>query len=359
MGQYLNVNGDYNIKTAEGSNIVLDTGPGVGNTRVTGNLIVEGGTFNIEAENLNVQDNVIVLNDGELGTVYDPGNPSLEQGGVTFQFSGIQVDRGPNLLPASFVFDEFDNSWNIALGTPNAYTFADSNLRVSTILTDSDNVQSATGRGGDLIVIGEGTGVISVIGTVNYENQITQDDDIPNKKYVDDAIQNNPTFQILADGTGSTTRIIIADKDLDADPLDPSIPGSTAFFQNETTYTTFGESAVSVIVDESLVSQFFSNRAVIQDLEFINNEITNNDTNSNVVVRTNGTGKLETNYAFQINKIGFDPNTAAGAPAAVSDAVLLYASQPSIGTTGLYFSNTDRSGELINKNKALVFSMLF
>jgi len=30
MGQFLQVNGDYNIKTAEGGNIKFDTGPGVG-----------------------------------------------------------------------------------------------------------------------------------------------------------------------------------------------------------------------------------------------------------------------------------------------------------------------------------------
>lgn len=353
MGQFLNVNGDYNIKTAEGSTIVLDTGPGVGNTRVTGNLVVEGATFDVSAENLNVKDNIIVLNDGELGNIFDPGDPSLEQGGVTLQYSGLQVDRGPSLPPSSFVFDEFDNTWNIAFGSGGSYNFSDSNLRVRAILTD------ASTDAGDLTLIGSGTGVVKVLGTTNYEDQVTADDDLPNKKYVDDAIQNNPTFQILADGAGSTTRVIIADRDLDADPLDPSIVGSTAYFEDETGLTSFGESAVSIVVDESLVSQFFSNRAVIQGLEFNDTEIANNDTNNNISIRTNGTGKLETNYAVQINAIGTDPNTSAGVPAAVSNATLIYASQPNVGTTGLYFVNSGRNGELINKNKALVFSMLF
>lgn len=353
MGQYVNVNGDYNIKTAEGSSIVLDTGPGVGNTRITGNLVVEGASFNVSAENLNIKDNIIVLNDGELGTAYDPGNALLEQGGVTLRFSGIQVDRGATLLPASFVFDEFDNSWNIALGTPGAYNFADSNVRVRSIrtnpLTDS----------GDLTLIGTGTGVVKVLGTVNYEDQVTADDDVPNKKYVDDAIQNNPTFQIVADRAGTATRVIIADRDLDANPVDPTITGSTAFFEAETGLVTFGESSISVIVDQSLVSQFFKNRAVIQELEFIGNEITNNNTSENIFLRSNGTGKLETNYAIQLNSIGTDPNTSAGVPATVSGATVIYSSQPDVGTTGLYFVNTQVNGEMISKNKALVFSMLF
>jgi hypothetical protein len=353
MGQYLNVNGDYNIKTAEGSSIVLDTGPGIGNTRITGNLVVEGGTFNVSAENLNVKDNIIILNDGEIGTIYDPGNPSLEQGGVTLRYSGIQIDRGPNLLPSSLFFDEFDNSWNIAFGTPGSYNYAESSLRLRSILTNPFT------DGGDLTLIGSGTGVVKVLGTVNYEDQVTEDDDIPNKKYVDDTIQTNPTFQIVADRTGTSTRVIIADKDLDTIPLDPSIVGSTAYFENETNLASFGESSVSVIVDELLVSQFFSNRAVIQGLEFISNQITNNDSNSNIVLRTNGTGKVETNYAIQINRLGTDSNVSPVEPIAVSDATLLYSAQPNIGTTGLYYVNSERSGELIDKNKALVFSMLF
>ena len=42
--------------------------------------------------------------------------------------------------------------------------------------------------GGDLCPINQGNGVVSVSGTNNYEVQVTDDDDIPNKKYVDDAI---------------------------------------------------------------------------------------------------------------------------------------------------------------------------
>jgi hypothetical protein len=40
----------------------------------------------------------------------------------------------------------------------------------------------------DLEIVPNGTGVITVTGTTNYEDYVTDDDDIPNKKYVDDAI---------------------------------------------------------------------------------------------------------------------------------------------------------------------------
>jgi hypothetical protein len=89
------------------------------------------------------------------------------------------------------------------------------------------------------------------------------------------------------------------------------------------------------------------------------NEITSRAgiTNENIYVRTQGTGKLQTNYAMQFEKIGTVPSY-------VSNNALLYAATPSTGTTGIFFVNDSaeaakQNGELISKNKALVFSMLF
>ena len=321
MGQFVQTNGDYNIKTAEGGIIKLDTGPGVGTVRVTGNLLVEGDTLTVSAENLNVNDNVITLNYGETGA------------GVTLRYSGIQIERGSE-TSAALIFDENDNTWIFGLGTPeSSFNYSDSKIRLKEIKTNADT------DSGDLTLIGSGTGVVKVVGTLNYEVQVTDDDDIPNKRYVDDAIQNNPTFQVLTDDS----RVIVTDKDT---------VGSLAYLTAQTGYSTFGESGISVIVDGQLNSQFFRNRTVIQDLEFLDNEITNNSTNTDISFRTQGTGKVKTNYAFQFEKIALTP-------ASVSDSVIVYGADPGIGTTGLWFVNSARSGELINKNKALVFSMIF
>jgi hypothetical protein len=321
MGQVIQVNGDYNIKTKEGSNITLDTGPGVGNVVVTGNLLVEGDTLTISAENLNVKDNIIVLNDGETGA------------GVTLRYSGVQINRGTE-TDVSFLYDELTDAWLLATGTADStLNYSDSKLRLSQVLTNEDT------DSGDLTLIGTGTGVVKVFGTTTYEEQVTHDDDIPNKKYVDDAIQNNPTFQVVS----NNSRVIVSDKDT---------AGSLAYLTSQTGYSSFGESAVSIIVDGQLNTQFYPNRAVIQDIEILDNEITNNNTNGNLFLRTQGTGKVQTNYALQIDNIGVTPAYVAG-------SLLLYSAPPSIGTTGVYFVNSARSGELINKNKALVFSMIF
>ena len=366
MGQFLKVNGDYNIRAGDGAKITLDTGPAAsgGSVRVTGNLVVEGDTFNISTTNLTIEDNIISLNTGEVGP------------GVSLVYSGIEIERGNTsaISPqnnASLLYDESTDSWILAHGSaPGPFNFDSSNLRLKRILTNS------TTDSGDLTLIGTGTGVVKVIGTTLYENQVTHDDDIPNKKYVDDSIQNNPTFQIVAPQS-QDTRVVIADKEIT--PNTSGQAGSLAYFTATTTYNTYGESAVSIIVDNALVGQFYSNRLEIGDLEIgggtERNEITSRAgiTSENIIIRTQGTGKLVLNYALQLERIGtsgetpplgspFSPST----PAYVNGSILIYSSSAGVGSTGLWFVNdtldaasNPGTGELISKNKALVFSMLF
>ena len=326
MSEFLQTNGDYNIKTREGGIINLDVGPPTagGQVVVSANLIVEGDTLTVEAENLNVKDNIIQLNFGETGA------------GVSLRYSGVQIDRG-TLDAASFFWDENDDSFNLATGDPTTAFNYNTTLRLKKITTDTASP--------DLELIGYGDGVITVVGTNNYEQQVTDDDDIPNKKYVDDRVRDNPTFQIVDDNS----RVIVTDKD---------IPGSISYLVSNTGYSTFGESAVSVLIDGTLNTQFFANRALIQGLEFNQNEpsnpaITVNNTNDNIYLQTNGTGKVRTNYGLQLEQIAVDP-------AFVSGSTIQYAKTPGIGDTGLYYRNTNNdTDELISKNKALLFSMIF
>ena len=359
MGQFLRVNGDYNVKTADGAKIVLDTGPAAsgGQVRVTGNLVIEGETLFVATENLTITDNIITLNDGETGE------------GVTLIYSGIEIDRGfqgdSSAAPAaSFLFEETNSTWLLANNSaPGPFNYDESNLRLRRIYTNP------TTDGGDLTLIGTGSGLVKVFGTAAYEAEIlareaavpgSVDDVLPNKKYVDDAILNNPTFQIVAPQS-QDTRVVIADKEIT--PNLAGTVGSLQYFNAVTGFSTNGESAVSVIVDNSLVGQFYNNRLELRDLEIgggiDSNEITtkNGITNLNIYVRTQGTGKLQTNYAIQLEKTGVVPTY-------VADNILLYGDTPGTGTSGIWFVNdsaetSKQNGELISKNRALVFSMLF
>ena len=329
MGQFVQVSGDYNIKSGEGAVITLDTGAGVGTTRVTGNLIVEGDTLNVSVENLNVQDNIITLNYGETGA------------GVTLRYSGIEVDRGSS-ESVSFLWDDNDDTWNLKQGAG----YNSSRLRVKEILTNPDT------DSGDLTLIGTGTGVIKVLGTTAYELQVTDDDDVPNKKYVDDAIQTNPTFQILRGDTRAAAFDI-------SNPIDPGLFPIGPYFAQPT------ESVIGLAVDDNIVAQFFRNRVQLAGINFFLEDPTPDtpgipdatvlqtvNTNGNIKLETNGTGKVQITYALQLD----NPGTT---PAAVTNASLVYGGAVGAGSTGVYFRNTVKNDELISKSKALVFSMIF
>lgn len=351
MGQVLRTNGDYNIYTGDGATIRLDTGTNVGTVRITGNLVVEGETLNVTAENLIVQDNIIVLNDGETGD------------GVTKEYAGIQIDRGfvgadPNgarNLPASLLFDEARDTWIFAKGTKvTGFNYSDSKLQTKEIRTDN-NVDN-----GDLILIGSGTGVIKVGNRFpstgyNYDYYVTDDNDVPNKKYVDDAIRLNPTFQI----TKENSRVIVFDKE---SPLEPTAFPIGPYVINPT------NSQIAFIVDNRRVAIMTQRTFEMRGLTIFPEDpdgpdilaspysqavtIQATNTNTNIRLETNGTGKVEITYAMQFNPV-------AVAPAAVSNTSVMYAGSVGGGTSGLYAVNTNYRDELVLKNRALLFSMIF
>lgn len=328
MGQVVQVNGDYRIKTNEGGTIFLDTGLNLGKVSISGTVEISGQTLTLGSDTLNIKDNILVINFGE------------QQNGVSQRYSGIEVDRGTQSA-ASFIFDEQTDTWMLTNGSaPGPFNYTSSALKLRSIKTDSGT------DGGDLVVIGAGTGVVKVAGTSNYEQQVTDDDDIPNKKYVDDAI--------IAGQALAANKISILDTLIIA--TDRDFPESITQFETLTPYTTFGQSAASVIIEGLLTTQFYKDRTELFGLEIRGFEISTraNVTNQNVIVRTQGGGKLQTNYALQLDAV--NQNVA---PNSVTNASILYGSEAGLGGTGIYVVSEDSEGELTNSSRALALSMIF
>ena len=85
---------------------------------------------------------------------------------------------------------------------PGLYPAGDTNTGLYS--PGSDQLTITTGGTARLNV--EANGTLNVANTVNYETLVTTDDDIPNKKYVDDAIAaGSITFPLLATSLGSVT----------------------------------------------------------------------------------------------------------------------------------------------------------
>jgi len=372
MGQVVQVNGDYTIKAKQGSNIILDvgTGPEAGDVKITGNLTVVGETLIVQTTDLAVEDNIITLNKGEEGS------------GVTKILSGIEIDRGL-LANTSFIYDESTQSWQIAEGSTELgfINFSNSALRLKTLLTSMDEDE------GDLTLFAEAgnTGVLKVGGASLYNERVTDDNDIPNKRYVDLAIQTNPTFQIRSPGAlvgvpesqvKGDTRVVAFDRSSTYDvalfPIGP-------FTEPEDLPL---ESFVALLVDNQLVGSMFVNRFNVAGMTFLQEESTkqgllNNPpitqapasviqttgTDGNLKLETNGPGKVEITNAIQFNdNQGYNEDDG---PTAYPSQSVIYGGAIGSGNTGVYVSAQNFNGtniqrsELISKQKALLFSMLF
>ena len=308
---------DYKVKVKSGGNITLDTGLSSGITTVTGNLVVLGSTTQVNSSDLNLKDNIITLNDGESGT------------GITLNQSGIQIDRG-SYSDAKIVFDE-----TITWADPISATTITGGF---TLVNASGTLQglrinSVSTGGGDLYLINSGTGVISVTGTNNYETQITDDDDIPNKKYVDDTIvtQLTSTFQRrIEEGSASKSFVEVRDTEVSGAP-----------------------SVVSFQIDNTNKGQIFGNRVEFEDFRFQDNILSTTASDTDLILESQGTGGVIVNDNFTLTLQGSDP-------ASPLDGLKVYVKAPAAGGTGLFFKHSaSKSGEIISRQNALLLSMLF
>lgn len=308
---------DYKVKVKSGGNITLDTGLNSGITTVTGNLVVLGGTTQVSSSDLNLKDNIITLNDGESGT------------GITLNQSGIQIDRG-SYSDAKIVFDE-----TITWADPISATTITGGF---TLVNASGTLQglrinSVSTGGGDLYLINSGTGVISVTGTNNYETQITDDDDIPNKKYVDDTIvtQLTSTFQRrIEEGSASKSYVEVRDTEVSGAP-----------------------SVVTFQIDNLNKGQIFGNRVEFEDFRFQDNILSTTASDTDLILESQGTGGVIVNDNFTLTLQGSDP-------ASPLDGLKVYVKAPAAGGTGLFFKHSaSKSGEIISRQNALLLSMLF
>jgi hypothetical protein len=148
---------DYQLVIKPGGVITLNAGT-TGSVVVSGDLTVFGSTTTISSQDLEITDNTIILNKGETGD------------GVTLEYSGIIVDRG-TLPDAQFLFDEtrvWTDSQNAFTDTTGAFTFTNAANDLVGIFTNN----ISTNGNDSLVLLGNGTGLVTVTGTVDYEKQV-------------------------------------------------------------------------------------------------------------------------------------------------------------------------------------------
>jgi len=308
----LKVTGDYKIITSSssGSKLTMDT-PEV---RITGDLTVLGNTTTIDTANMTVEDNIIELNTGETSPT-----------GISLGTAGLSIYRGPSSSAATFLFDDTLSYLTPSGGTgPGVFTFK---VGASLGAIQAHVLETA---GEDLILLGQNApnAVVSVSGTANYENNITDDDDIPNKKYVDTAVAGAAIRRITA---GNTIAEVFDTSE--GDPL----------------------SQFTVEIDG--VEKFSINHVTteFQELQIDGTAIRPKTSGASLFLESNGSGEVVVRDVLSI-----EGAVSPTAPSADSGRIKLYSQAEAEGGSGLYFVNTSSTrDELVSKKKALLYSMLF
>lgn len=322
MSKYVRVNDtDYKVTVNTGGTITLDTGTNApvapanwtGGVIITGDLLVMGETTTVETTNLAVEDNIIVINKNETGA------------GVTEGTAGIQVDRGTQ-PDAQFLFDENQQWLDTQTGQTRlgGYTF-----RTDDGLLVGIRTNSITTNGNNLNLIGSGYAVLSVSGTIDYEANINDDDDIPNVRWVDDFVvdyfTNNPP-EFIQKGD-SVLRIY--------DSL-------------------FGpETVLQLKLDNTISAEFRPARFDTQGIRLASGTISTTTSGVDLTLTALGTGNVVIDDTLKLKIV-------AAAPAAAVDGVRIYANTQGYGGTGVYFVNTKSTkDEFVSRRKAIAYSMIF
>ena len=334
--------GDYRIIVDNGSNgtIYLDTTSGAASPRgvvvVTGDLEVRGTTTTVESVVTTIADNILTLNSGQAGA------------GISASLSykaGIEIDRG-SLPAARLIFDE--QSPYVAGGSSGigSFRFEDVNGDFLPLNVNSINAEGP-------LYITTPNSAINVAGTVDYEENVftysggaivdggggvvVNNDFIPNAKGLVDYV----TYALATN-------------------LQPGIADADTSVTTEDFDSTGVESTVTVTVDGIVSTNFYSNRIETGDIKIQNNEISTTSSNQSLILSSPGTGSVKVKDAFEITSLLYEDDTINPILTTPDSGIKLYSTDEGPGDTGLYFVNKDSTtGEIISKNRALLFSMLF
>ena len=324
MSKYLNVpNGNYKVSVQTGGTIYLDTGLDTGTVEISGNLLVRGDQTTVNTAQLDIEDNIITINSGETGA------------GITLGDAGFKVERGT--LPDTFFKYDEDVAGFIAI---------DGASQLISIATNQIDSRSQN------LTLDAGSSIVQVNNTVDYEQKVftyvagnltgydaAKADAIPNTQAIVDYVAYNFAnvfLRQIGDGDATVTSVEIDD------------------FEN-----TGVASVIKFTVDGNIVSQLYADRWEFDEIRFAGSTIETISSNEDLVLKSSGTGNIRIDDTLHLNRVPSDGD-ASLEPSLPTDGTKIYVSDESTGKSGIFFANDQNSrDELVSKNRALLFGMLF
>jgi hypothetical protein len=327
MSKYLNVpNGNYKVTVKTGGAIYLDTGFETGTVEISGNLIVRGETTTINTAELTIEDRVIELNKGDDLAAGIQG---------TDAFSGIEINRG-TLPHAFFGYDE----------DVGGFIGYDESNNLISFRTNEINSGSQT------LLLDAGSSTVRVNPTVDYERKVftyvagnltgydtANADIIPNTQAVVDYVAfnfANVFLRQIGDGDITVSSITIDDEE-----------------------NTGVDSVITFAIDGNTVSQLYADRWEFDEIRIAGSTIETISSNEDLVLKSSGTGSIRIDDTLHLNRVPSDDDPSLE-PIAPLDGTKIYIADQYTGKSGIFFVNDENNrDELVSKNRALLFGMLF
>ena len=369
----LRLQGDYKIETRTGGQLVLDvsggaTGPTSGNGKVTilGNLDVRGTTSQIDSSDTSIKDTTLTLNSGEPGSL---------SGAVTSNSgnSGIKISRGrtnskDNANIAAYLEWNDNAEWTgsgqrnkvkgqfefrVGLDGSQAQYSA---IKINAIRIDENSastIGAGTAAGPRLNIFGVENrfAVMSVFGTASYENQCTDDDDIPNLAKVKQLITNNGN---VAPGIRVGKSYLTL---FDAYNT-PGAESEAVLVLNATANPEAIDITTNPVTDGTVAMKITETVAEFNGIRLAGDTISPVSTSSNLVLTTNNT---TTSKIILASPTYFQ---TSGVPTPDAGQVSFYTGEPAAGGTGLFYVSSSTGGtvtnqEVISRKKALIYALIF
>lgn len=135
--------------------------------------------------------------------------------------------------------------------------------------------------------------------------------------------------------------------------------GNKAVYIANSGRTVSSETRVAFTVEDINEINFFNNRANLFGIEIKDTQITTTDSNQNLTLSAPGTGTVVINDTLEITKTPGDDEGLTD-PIPPGEGIKIYSKTPGTGNTGVFFVNEETTtGELISKNRALLYGMIF
>ncbi len=303
---------DYRIKVKDTGTITLDTGVEQGTVIITGDLLVQGNTTTVDTANLTIEDNIILLNKGETGA------------GVTEVTSGLDIERG-SLLNSQFLWDETTSKFRVQFSDDSLAA-----LTVGSLATDPANNLEFDMQ--------SGAGTLRVTNSTGYESRVLDDDDIPNKKYVNDYVYASGGSAIV-----SRFKYPVSSPYGSEDTLGEALASSIKFWVK----------SGGVLQQRAQIS---TNGLDVNSINILNDTILNSNAAENLILTAVST-HVEIDGILNLDdKLA---PTATGGTSRLYSMSGTAASNFELYNSGVFVANSRTQDELVVKNRALLLSMLF